>query len=370
MALYPAILIQGFGFALSPGPLSFFTRAARVPMSGLVLFCTVWCLLECVVVPRAHARDLSDIDLSLRLPAALAKFSPYSDVAALGGASAGSPYQSSVNPAATDWHETSPYTIGLSSQYQAIQFDRDLTLHVVAESATLKTDGLGSIQPAAAQVISTGSRAGTYTLLNGNYGQLQWGYKIRQNLAVGLNINYTSLDVDSGIAPMLAAVNSSQTVEVRGGLLFNIYDHVLFGLVGDYAIAPATTTVSDFVCGCSVASKDTTREILIRPGLSWEYAEKSTIYIDYQYGNYWNSTGGFATNRVLSGVEQQIFTWLYARGGLAVDLRGVLSPTVGIGIYPTSNTSIDLGFQSNMFPELIPELGSSKVFGISAAITF
>jgi hypothetical protein len=61
---------------------------------------------------------------------------------------------------------------------------------------------------------------------------------------------------------------------------------------------------------------------------------------------------------------------LYARAGVAFDARGGLSPTAGIGIYPSDNVSIDLGFQSDMFRELAPELGSSKQFGISLAVTF
>jgi len=42
-------------------------------------------------------------ELSLRLPAALTRFAPYADVAGVGGASAGSKWSSSVNPAAVAW---------------------------------------------------------------------------------------------------------------------------------------------------------------------------------------------------------------------------------------------------------------------------
>lgn len=104
--------------------------------------------------------------------------------------------------------------------------------------------------------------------------------------------------------------------------------------------------------------------------MSFEYADKSSIYLDYQYGNNWNSTGGFSTNRVLSGIEHQIRSWLYARAGVTYDFRGVVSPTVGVGIYPNDHSSIDIAFQSNMFPELVPEFGRSSTFGISAALTF
>jgi len=51
----------------------------------------------------AYADGLDNKDFSLRFPAALSRFSSYADVAATGGASAGSKWQSSVNPAATAW---------------------------------------------------------------------------------------------------------------------------------------------------------------------------------------------------------------------------------------------------------------------------
>src|ERR1700704_4359064 len=101
----------------------------------------------CVLFAVGHAsgRDLSAVDFSLRLPAALSKFSPYSDVAGVGGASAGSQYQTSVNPAATDCHPAAPYTVGLSPQYQAVVFERGPTVHVAFESLTAKLPEWGSV---------------------------------------------------------------------------------------------------------------------------------------------------------------------------------------------------------------------------------
>jgi hypothetical protein len=336
-----------------------------------------WCrwavIVFAVYVPStegARARDLSAVDFSLRLPAALSKFSPYSDVAGVGGASAGSQYQSSINPAATDWQPAKPYSVGASAQYSAILFDRGPTLHVSDEAATLKTPDWGSLQPAAAQVRSVGSTNGAFNLLNGEYGQVQWGYKFSDGLAVGLNANYTALTTQVGFGGTTLATNDSQTYDIRAGLLGSPSDHLFIGLVADYAASPATTTLPDPTCGCLTRFNDTTRQLLGRIGLSYEYADKSSIYLDYQYGNNWNSTGGFSTNRLFTGVEHQIRPWLYARAGVSYDLRGILSPTAGIGLYPTDSSSIDISFQSNMFPELIPEFGRSKLFGISAAVTF
>ena len=331
----------------------------------IVLFC---CLL--LAAGQATGRDLSAVDFSLRLPAALSKFSPYSDVAGVGGASAGSQYQTSINPAASDWQPAAPYTVGLSPQYQGVVFERGPTVHVAFESLTLKLPEGGSVVPAAVQLRSVGSTAGPFTLLDGDYGQLQWGYKFADRLAVGLNVNYTSLGTRVGAGGMTFANSQAETLDFRGGVLGAVANHLLVGMVFDYARSPATTNLLVPACACTMQLTGTTRQVLTRVGSSYEYAEKSSIYFDYQYADFWNSTGEFTTHRLFSGIEHQIRPWLYARAGVAFDARGGLSPTAGIGIYPSDNVSIDIGFQSDMFRELAPELGSSKQFGISLAVTF
>ncbi len=342
---------------------------AIVKLSRGAIIVLVGCLL--LAAGQARARDLSTVDFSLRLPAALSKFSPYSDVAGVGGASAGSQYQTSINPAATDWQPAQPYTVGISPQYQALVFSRGPTLHVAFESLTLKLPEWGSLQPAAVQLRSDGSTAGPFTLLDGDYGQLQWGYKFTDRLAVGLNVNYTSLGTRAGAGGVTYATGHGETVNVRGGLLGAVADHLLLGLVLDYATTPTTANLLDPTTGeCCVRLTDTTRQVLARVGSSYEYAEKSSIYFDYQYADFWNSTGHFSTHRLFSGIEHQISSWLYARAGVAYDARGGVSPTAGLGLYPSANTSIDIGFQSNMFRELAPEYGSSKQFGISLSVTF
>jgi hypothetical protein len=333
---------------------------------------TIIVLVGCLLLAagQANGRDLSAVDFSLRLPAALSKFSPYSDVAGVGGASAGSQYQTSINPAATDWQPAGPYTVGISPQYQAVVFQRGPTVHVAFESLTLKLPEWGSVQPAAVQLRSDGSTAGPFTLLDGDYGQLQWGYKFTDRLAAGLNVNYTSLGTRAGAGGTTFATGQGETVDVRGGLLGAAADHLLVGLVLDYAATPTTTNFSVPACACSIQTTDTTRQVLARVGSSYEYAEKSSIYFDYQYADFWNSTGHFTTHRLFSGIEHQIYSWFYARAGIAYDARGGVSPTAGLGFYPSANTSIDIGFQSDMFRELAPEYGSSKQAGISLAVTF
>jgi hypothetical protein len=321
-------------------------------------------------LPTAGAKDLSEIDFSLRLPAALSRFSPYSDVAGVGGASAASKYASSANPAATAWEFTHDWTVSISPQYAAIPFRDGPRLNVFAEAVTIRLGEFGAIQPAAAQVRSSGDTSGDYLRFRADYGQIQWGMRVRDWLGVGLNVNYTSSDVRAGLGGFPVVESHSDNFVFRGGLLARLSSSLMAGLVAEWGTGPVKTQTFSPLCGCYVESGDHADQILLRPGIAWEYAEKSTVYFDVHHGRFWNSFGHFNTTRINSGVEHRVFDWLYPRAGFAVNDRGHFTPTAGVGLYPTPMISIDLAFQLNPFSDVRPEFGSSKLFGISAAVTF
>jgi hypothetical protein len=103
----------------------------------------------------AYADGFDDKDFSLRFPAALSRFSSYADVAATGGASAGSKWQSSVNPASTACQRMpGGYQLSLNLQYSQIIFQEGTVLHVISESITKDFEKFGTFQVALAQVRS------------------------------------------------------------------------------------------------------------------------------------------------------------------------------------------------------------------------
>ena len=72
----------------------FLTWHSPIRLTFLVL------LIILVLWPGSvYTKGFEEVDLSLRFPAALSRFSSYADVAAVGGASAGSKWGSSINPA-------------------------------------------------------------------------------------------------------------------------------------------------------------------------------------------------------------------------------------------------------------------------------
>lgn len=339
---------------------AFSLQAAR----RATLFALTW------ISGQVAAADIPITDFSLRLPAALAEFSPYPDVAAVGGASAGSRYSTSVNPAATDWEASLAHPYSVSAQQSTIRFNTAPTLRVTTATAAIKTELIGSFLFAASRIDNNGSESGDFLLLSGHSAQIQWGYKLSDSLAIGVNFGYTPFDTKGGAGGMLLASGKSDTYGGRIGVLWAPTAQFITGLVADYARAPATTDFFVPDCSCFIPNKDTTKQVLIRPGISYEYAAKSSIYVDYQHGRFQNFTGSLSTNWLFSGLEQRVVPWLYARVGLAYDFHGKFNPTAGIGLSPSEAVSIDIAYQDDMFPDLRSEFGRSKLFAISLSLAF
>jgi len=334
------------------------------------------CVIACTAALPAmlghnltHAGELSDIPFSLRLPAALARFSPYNDVAGVGGASVASKYQTSINPAAIDWEAALARPYSASAQLSGIAFQHGATVWVASEALGVKTDRWGTFQLAAAQIGNNGDIGRDKQLFEGDYAQIQWGYRSNE-FAVGLNFSYTSLDTTTGQDGVIFARGHSGTYTYRGGLLGALSDRWMVGLVAEVARSPADLSIADATCACTFGIHDTAKQVVVRPGISFTYAEQSSIYIDYQYARYSNFEGAFKTNRIFAGVEHRVMTWIFARAGFAFDFRGTFSPTAGIGIYPSDAVSIDVSYQYNMYPELGPEFGKSNLLGISLSVSF
>jgi hypothetical protein len=328
----------------------------------------------------AYAGGFEDKDFSLRFPAALSRFSSYADVAATGGASAGSKWQSSVNPASIAWQSIpGRYHLSLNPQYSAIMFQEGTVLHVISESVTKEFEKFGTLQVSLAQVRSNerAIRAPVpdYKFLyDMDYMQAQWGKRFSDDFAIGVNFNYSSSEVTNKIGTEKYIYSSGDSYGLRVGSLYRIAKNLLGGLVIDYAQSPSTTTYYDttpiFGFGIGdVEVKDRTTQFTLRTGPSYEYRKDSTVNLDYQYGSFKNDTGNMETHRMFAGIDHRIVDALFVRGGFALDNHGNTSWTGGLGIYPLKQLSIDVGYQYDMFPEIQSEFGRSHLVSISLGIT-
>jgi hypothetical protein len=325
---------------------------------------------------HAYADGFDDKDFSLRFPAALSRFSSYADVAATGGASAGSKWQSSVNPASIAWQNMpGRHHLSLSPQYSAIMFQEGTVLHVISESITKDFEKLGTFQVALAQVRSN-ERAIQAPLpdykfsYDMNYAQAQWGKRFSDDFALGGNFNYSSSEVTNKIGTDKYLDSTSDSYGFRAGTLYRLTKNLLGGIVVDYSQSPSKTTYCDiFGSGTGdVLVKDTTKQLTLRAGPSYEYRKDSTVSLDYQYSSFENDTGKLEVHRMFAGIDHRIVDALFVRGGFALDNHGNTAWTFGLGIYPLKELSIDVGYQCNMFPEIQSEFGRSHLITISLSV--
>ena len=324
----------------------------------------------------AYADGFDDKDFSLRFPAALSRFSSYADVAATGGASAGSKWQSSVNPASIAWQSMpGRYHLSLSPQYSAIMFQEGTVLHVISESVTKEFEKFGTLQVSLAQVRSN-ERAIQAPMpdykfsYDMDYAQAQWGKRFTDDFALGGNFNYSSSEVINKIGAEKYLDSSSDSYGVRVGTLYRIAEKLLGGVVVDYSWSPSKTTTYDiFGWGIGdVRVDDKTKQFTLRVGPSYEYRKDSTVNLDYQYSSLKNDAGTMEVHRMFAGIDHRIVDALFVRAGVALDNHGNTSWTGGLGIYPLKEFSIDVGYQYDMFPEIQSEFGRSHLLTISISL--
>jgi len=331
------------------------------------------CLLLGLCV-TARAGDYKDKDFSLRFPAALNRFSPYADAAAVGGASAGSKWSSSINPASTGWLALpGRYGVSLSPQYSALCFDQGTKMHVTSQAGVVDLKKWGVLQPAIAQVHS--NTRTTSEGLDFNYEmefyQLQWGKRLGK-WAAGANFSYALSETEHQLSGLRVVRTRSDTYALRVGGLCEVVDKLLAGLVLDYGESKGRTVFYDFL-GFGIGEikvHDTTRQYGVRPGVSYEYMEDSAVFFDYQYLRLTNDTGRLRIHRFHAGVDHRLIEGLFVRAGTAFDIRGNAAVTCGVGIYPTDWFTIDVAYQCDMYPEVDLEFGPSHAVTLSLGFTF
>lgn len=342
---------------------------------GQRVILVAWAVLAALAAAPARAGGLEDKDLSLRLPAAFSRFATYADVAGVGGASAASPWSSSINPASSAWKPVpGDLHLAFSPQYSALDFSEGTTLHVTSEAVNWDAGEWGTFQPALAQARSNRAqtRQGLDFGLEMDVAQLQWARRAGEDWAFGANANFAASKTRFDFAGLDVSDSRGESYGIRFGALHRPAPNLLAGLVFDYAFSRDRTTLYDFM-GLGIGNtriEDTTHQFLLRPGVSYEYRKDSILYADYQFGAFANDTGRLQVHRFPLGVDHSVTKWLFVRGGVALDTTGHASWTTGVGLYPTERFSIDIAYQSNMFPELAPEFGQSQTITISISITF
>ena len=322
-----------------------------------------------LITAAARAEDFEDEPFSLRFPSAISRFSRYPDVAGVAGASTGAIWGSSPNPAATGWLTLG----GTSTQYSIVDFAAGTRIGVVSLTPSLPLGDLGAIQPSVARAVSNRARTreGPEFEFEATSFEIQWGLKVREDTAVGLNLFASSTEVRFGVGGRDASRSRSEQRGVRAGMLRQVSDPLRAGLSIEVSSSDDRSTLYDLTgSGAATHAKDRTGQFAFQPGIAWEYGKSRRVYLDYRYGALHDGEGRLRVHRLLAGVDHEFVPFVNGRAGLALDNRGYASPTLGIGLYPSESVVLDLSFQADMFPELRREFGRSRTLGLALSINF
>ena len=314
---------------------------------------------------------------SLRLPAALSRFATFGDVAGVGGASAGSKWSTSTNPAALDWLDIKGANhMSVSGQYNKVFFDNGSEMDIWAESYSIDAGEYGTFLLAGIQLSTNkGVMRNDYDFYMTNDGIVaQWAKKITDDWALGFGFNYSKSVVRNNLNDVPIVKSKSDVYGIRLGTLHRLSEKVLGGLVVDYGWSRDRTLYYAIPAWGIMAEShdyDNSQQLLVRPGVSFEYMKDGTAYLDYQFGTFWNKEGTLNVHRVCAGIEQGFFEWVFPRVGVTADPAvGSFSWTCGVGLYPTTWVSVEIAYQYDMFTEIVEEFGRSHTFNISLCFEF
>jgi len=330
-------------------------------------------------------REITDYEYSLRFPAATSRFGSYPDVAALGGAQAGSEWSSSINPASAAWpHPERKFRHSLAAQFATISFAEGNRFDIYAEAPVIDAGAWGVFLPAAAQIRSNhatirpgpGAIEGNGFEFEANFFQLQWGKMVARSTAVGAMVGVTSGTTRFDADGIEVVRSRFETYTYRLGAVHQPLEKFRFGVVAEYASTPTRTRIlagfNPFTgLPIRLGTKDTTHQLLLRTGLTWEYATGCDFYLDYHAGAFWDDSGELWIHRFPVGLEQMlVHDILWARVGATFDTRGDTVLTAGLGVTLGPRMSLDLAYQSAAFPEIRPEFGTADSFVFSLAVGF
>lgn len=344
-------------------------RSAR--LGGYVAAVLLLCLLAS---PAAAGSDYSDKNFSVRLPPAFVRFT---EVSAMGGETVANRFSSAINPAALDWVKIpNKYGVVVAPYYSGIFFTSGVKLNVTGQSITYDLGKWGTIQPTLAQIHSNTDKdlMGMEFDYDVNTAQVQWGKRVG-DWAMGANFNFNTAAVTRSTDTLRMADSNAENYRFRFGGLWEPVKKWLVGSIFEFGWSPFRSQSIDPMSlflppPRYVKWNDTQYQYIFRPGISYEYAELSHVFLDYQWGLYENSRYELIDNRFSTGVEHRLLEWLLVRPTISFDVRGNVGGGIGASFLLSRHCSFDVGYQYNMLPEIQPEFGRAHTVQATFAVRF
>jgi hypothetical protein len=335
----------------------------------------VWIALLLMLLSPASVsadhRDYSDADFSVRLPPAFVRFT---EISTLGGDTAANRTAASINPASDGWMSI-PSTHGLvvAPAYSATLFSSGTNAHVISEALTWDSREWGTFQPVLNQIRTNEDvdRQGLEFDYSVDTGMLQWGKRF-DNWALGACYSFSDAEVINRLETATVSDTTAETSRFRFGGLYEPVEKWLAGLVFEYGFTPYDTDALAMTPGgpMPVHFDGTEEQYILRPAISYEYAQLSTVYFDWEHGSYHTNRDLLEDDRFSAGVEHRLLEGLFLRTTGSFDSRGNTGWNVGATAFISQCCSMDVGYQYNMFPELHPEFGYSNTIQATLSARF
>ena len=331
-------------------------------------------LLLAVTAATAVADDIDDAGFGPRISGAISRFPRFADVAAT-LASAGSRYSSGNNPAGIGFNPAVGESgFGTSVQYAGLYTEEGTKVHVGSLSLVIDAGDWGAFQPSLLVLDSNRAtmRDGLDFEWEGWSAEIQWGRKIDERTAIGLNLSVLSSEMNFHLDSIHVSRAKSETYQIRFGVLHAFTERFYGGVTLECALAPSRTKVFDFM-GLGIGTQredDTGSQVIFRPGIYTFLTDDLTLYADYQFAGFDDDTGQLTVHRFYVGADQTVTEGLYLRAGVVADTEGNVSFAAGVGIAPSETLYVDIAYQYDMYPELDQEFGRADLFGIGVTWLF
>jgi len=345
-------------------------RTRRLKATLLVAAFLLPCLLP---IDAIAGGDYGDKDFAVRLPSAFLRFT---EVATMGGETVANRMSSAINPASTAWLDL-PGKMGvvLAPYYSPVIFDNGTNMHVIGESATIAAGKFGVIQPTISQI-----RTNVKTMRNGrtfDYDvdsyQVQWGKRCGQ-WAGGATFNFAKAQIVQTTSAGFRAKGVAESYRWRFGGLFEPCEKWLLGAIFEYGFQPyrgKTRIPMPFeMPPMIIRDRGVQHQFVFRPGVSYEYADMSSVFLDYQLGYYRNPEDNLHCHHFTAGIDHRLLKWLFVRANVCIDVRGNTSIGGGVSIFPARWCSLDIGYKYDALPELRPEFGRSHTIQLAFNVRF
>ena len=315
-------------------------------------------------------KSYADKSFSVRLPPAFIRFR---EVAAMGGETVANRFSSAINPAAADWTPMAPRRLAISPYWTRICFQEGTRLDVYGETVVLDLGDGGVLTPTLSQIRSTEGtlRSGLDFKYKVDTVQLQWA-KRWGNVAFGALFNYTEAEVIHRLGDLTISKSDAESYRVRLGGLAELAPKWLLGVAFEYGWAPYDADLLTFtqMGPVTVHDKGRAHQVVLRPGLSFEYMPGSSLYVDYQFGYFLAPGDHLHSHRFTMGVDQRVSEFLWLRASVSIDVRGHAGVSLGGSLHLSEHFSIEFGWQCNMLPELEPDFGASNAVQVVLAARF